>query len=88
MEKFKLSLSVLSIVSRTAAIDLQQREAAMAERGLELNSCRTNLLNQKSESNTIPVSHHSTTPALLEALGYLAPNLKSSRMLHLFSIGF
>lgn len=87
MEKFKLSLSVLSIVSRTAAIDLQQR-AAMAERGLELNSCRTNLLNQKSESNTIPVSHHSTTPALLEALGYLAPNLKSSRMLHLFSIGF
>ena len=87
MEKFKLSLSVLSIVSRTAAIDLQQR-AAMAERGLELNSCRTNLLNQKSESNTIPVSHHSTTPALLEAMGYLAPNLKSSRMLHLFSIGF
>ena len=87
MEKFKLSLSVLSIVSRTAAIDLQQR-AAMAERGLELNSYRTNLLNQKSESNTIPVSHHSTTPALLEALGYLAPNLKSSRMLHLFSIGF
>ena len=87
MEKFKLSLSVLSIVSRTAAIDLQQR-AAMAERGLELNSCRTNLLNQKSESNTIPVSHHSTTPALLAALGYLAPNLKSSRMLHLFSIGF
>ena len=87
MEKFKLSLSVLSIVSRTAAIDLQQR-AAMAERGLELNSCRTNLLNQKSESNTIPVSQRSTTPALLAAMGYLAPNLKSSRMLHLFSIGF
>ncbi len=62
MKKFKLSLSVLSIVSRTAAIDLQQR-AAMAERGLELNSYRTNLLNQKSESNTIPVSHHFTTPA-------------------------